>query len=103
VTLRELLTTAAADLDDVTTASSPEGEIAWSRGADLFATLRGDGSAAEFKLDSAVAAAAVRTPDTVPSPRGSGWVLFRPTTLDAHGADRAAAWFVSACRLARKV
>lgn len=98
MTLRELLATAAADLEDVTAASSLEGEIAWSRGGERFAVLGGDGGAAEFRLESAVAAAAIRTPDTVPSPRGPGWVLFRPTTLDAHAADRAAAWFASAYR-----
>jgi hypothetical protein len=60
--------------------------------------LSGDGSAAEFALDNAVAAAAARTPDVVPSGRGPGWVLLRPTALDDHGAHRVAAWFASAHR-----
>ena len=101
MTLRELLTTAAAGLDGVTSTASPEGDIAWSRGAELFAVLREDGGTAEFRLDVAVAAAAVRTPDTAPSARGSGWVLFRPATLDGHAADRASAWFAFAHRRAR--
>ena len=100
MTLRALLETAAAELDAAMAVIAPDGEVGWSRGADLFAVLRTDGDAAEFRLDAAVAAAAVRTPDTAPSPRGSGWVLFRPAALDGHAVDRATAWFVSAYRLA---
>lgn len=101
MTLPELLETAATSLGGVTSRSSPEGDIGWSYDADLFAVLREDGSAAEFRLDPAVAAAAVRTPDTAQSSRGPGWVLFRPATLDAHAADRATAWFAAAYRLVR--
>jgi hypothetical protein len=100
VTLRELLATAATELEEAAAATLANGEISWSRGEGPFAMVLADG-AAEFQLELAVAAAAVRTPDTVPSPRGKGWVLFRPATLDAHGADRATAWFVSAYRRAR--
>jgi hypothetical protein len=95
-----LFESAAAELDGAMAVTAPDGEVAWSRGTDLFAILRTDGEAAEFRLDAAVAAAATRTPDTVLSRRGPGWVLFRPPTLDAHGADRATAWFVSAYRRA---
>jgi hypothetical protein len=98
--LREVLEAAAADLDEATAASASDGEVAWSRGPDLFAVVGAAGDAAEFGLESGVAAAATRTPDTVPSPRGPGWVLFRPASLDAHGADRASAWFLSAYRRA---
>lgn len=100
MTLRELLATAATGLEEAAAATLADGEISWSRGGDPFAMVLGDG-AAEFELDLAVAAAAIRTPDTVSSSRGKGWVLFRPATLDAHGADRATAWFVSAYRQAR--
>jgi hypothetical protein len=101
MTLRELLATAAADVDDARTATAPDGAVSWSCAGEPFAVLRGDGGAAEFRLDSAVAAAAARTPDTNPSPRGPGWVLFQPGPLDAHGSDRATAWFISAHRRAR--
>ena len=102
MTLRELLATAAADLGDAGTSTALDGEVSWSRAGEPFAVLRGDSGAAEFRLDAAVAAAAARTPDTSPSPRGPGWVLFRPASLDAHGSDRAAAWFVSAYRRIRR-
>ena len=100
MTLRALLEAAAADPDDVIASPTADGGIAWSRGDDVFATLDGDGASAEFRLDPAIASAAVRTPDTGPSPRGQGWVRFQPATLDAHGADRASAWFASAYRRA---
>jgi len=96
--LPELLTAAAAALSEVTSSPTRDGEVTWATGGDVFAVLGSDGASAEFALDRAVAAAAVRTPDTAPSPRGPGWVLFRPETLDSHGKDRASAWFASACR-----
>lgn len=96
--LREVLGDAAAGLADTEAATGAGGETTWSRGGRPFAVLSGDGNAAEFRLDAAVAAAATRTPDVVPSGRGSGWVRFQPAVLDDHGADRAAAWFASAHR-----
>lgn len=96
--LRGLLGDAAAGVSDIEAATGPGGEVTWSRAGRPFALLSGDGSAAEFGLDAVVAAAAARTPDVVPSERGSGWVRFQPTDLDDHGADRAAAWFASAHR-----
>jgi len=102
VNLRELLTEAAAGVAGVEAAAGPAGDVVWSASGRPFAVLAGDG-AAEFALDPAVAAAACRTPDVVPSRRGPDWVLFRPTMLDEHGADRARAWFESAQRrLARR-
>ena len=98
--LRELLNDAAAGLEEATIAAGPAGQATWSRGGTPFAVLHADGLAAEFKLDAAVAAAAVRTPDVTASPRGPGWVLFRQVDLDPHGADRALAWFASAYRRA---
>jgi hypothetical protein len=98
VTLRDLLTAAAAALSDLTSSPTRDGEVTWAKGGDVFAVLGSDGASAEFALDRAVAAAAVRTPDTAPSPRGPGWVQFRPETLDSHGEDRASAWFASAYR-----
>jgi hypothetical protein len=100
VTLEALLAAVAADLDDVSASPMADGGVAWSRGADVFAALGADGASADFRLDPAIAAAATRTPDTGPSPRGQGWVRFRPATLDGHAVDRATAWFISACRRA---
>ena len=96
--LRDLLSEAAAGLEDVEAPTGPGGEVTWSRAGRPFVVLSGNGTAAEFGLDTAVAAAAVRTPDVVPSGRDRGWVLFRPAVLDDHGADRADAWFASAYR-----
>jgi hypothetical protein len=56
--------------------------------------------AVELRLRPEVAEAALRTPDVVPSPRGSGWVLFGPPVLDGFARDRAAAWLESAWRFA---
>jgi hypothetical protein len=64
----------------------------------VFATLAGD--RAEFRLDPLVAGAALRTPDTGPSPRGADWVSFRPEVVDDGAVDRAEAWFLSAHRRA---
>lgn len=46
----------------------------------------------EVALDPPVAAAALRTPDTRPSPRGAGWIAFTPRTADRFALDRAEAW-----------
>ena len=98
MTLATLLTDAAADLTPIEPALSPDGAVTWSRGGRLFASVAADGATAEFALDPVVAAAAIRTPDATPSPRGPGWVAFAPAELDDHAADRAVAWFASAHR-----
>ena len=97
--LAALLRDAADDLeasdraDDATT-----GATEWSIGGRVFAAAVKD--RAEFRLDPAVAAAALRTPDTMPSGRGNDWVAFSPTDLDQHAIDRATAWLASAWRRA---
>lgn len=98
MTLATLLTDAAADLAPLEAALSPDGAVTWSRGGRAFAAVAADGALAEFALDPAVAAAAVRTPDASASERGPGWVTFAPVELDDHAADRAVAWFASAHR-----
>jgi hypothetical protein len=98
VNLRDLLGDAAASHPDIDAVDAPDGSVTWTAAGQPFAVLGGDGSVAEFRLDPAVAAAAVRTPDVSASGRGPGWVTFRPAALDAHAADRAAAWFASAHR-----
>ena len=96
--LRELLDEAAVDAPDILVAAAPDGTTTWSRAGQPFAALSADGAVAEFALDPPVAAAAARTPDVSPSPRGPGWVRFGPGVLDDHAADRATAWFASAHR-----
>jgi hypothetical protein len=97
LTLADLLAEAAVGLTGVVTdATSPV--TTWAAGPSVFATLEGD--RAEFRLDPQVAAAALRTPDTSPSARGSDWIAFAPPVLDDHAVDRAEAWFLSAHRRA---
>jgi hypothetical protein len=61
-----------------------------------FAAVRG--GAVDLRLRPEVAAAALRTPDVVQSPRGPGWVRFEPPVLDGFARDRVAAWLESAWR-----
>ena len=68
LTLADELAEAVAGLQGVTAGTS--GQLAtWAAGPSVFATL--DGERAEFRLDPMVAAAALRTPDASPSPRGA--------------------------------
>ena len=97
LTLADLMAEAAEDLAGVVTdASGPV--TTWAAGPSVFATL--EGGRAEFRLDTQVAAAALRTPDTSSSARGSDWIAFAPPVLDDHAVDRAEAWFLSAHRRA---
>lgn len=77
---------------------SVDGVITWSVGDRPFAELGPSG--VEVRLDPAIAAAACRTPDTAPSPRGVEWVRFDPEELDGHAVDRLRAWLVLAYRRA---
>ena len=77
------------DLPDARSLSTG-GIVTWSRGEQPFAALGDDGI--EVRLDPAIAVAATRTPDTIPSPRGPEWIRFNPGELDAHAADRLRAW-----------
>ncbi len=70
----------------------------WSRDGVAFAVLTASGI--EIRLEPAIAAAASRTPDTAPSPRGTEWVRFSPRELDPHAIDRLRAWLELANRLA---
>ncbi|HYO42731.1 MAG TPA: hypothetical protein VES19_05975 [Candidatus Limnocylindrales bacterium] len=54
----------------------------------------------EVALDPVVAKAALRTADTLPSPRGKGWIAFTPGGIDRFTLDRAEAWVRSAHRRA---
>jgi hypothetical protein len=75
-----------------------EATVIWARDGTIFAVL-GD-AGVELRLDPPIAAAAARTPDTAPSPRGSEWVRFNPRAIDPHAVDRLEAWFRLAARLA---
>jgi hypothetical protein len=77
---------------------SVDGLITWARATTPFAALGPNGI--EIRLDRSIAAAAIRTPDTAPSPRGPDWVRFAPTELDDHALDRLRAWLELAYRRA---
>jgi hypothetical protein len=71
-------------------------ETGWQRAGRVFAAL--SGGALEVRLQPPVARAALRTPDTLASTRGEGWLRFAPPLLDRFAADRVAAWLESAWR-----
>jgi hypothetical protein len=97
--LLAILEEAATDLEEVERLQAPDGTgVEWAIGGRVFAAA--DGGRAEFRLSSPVASAALRTPDTAPSSRGSDWVAFAPQELDRHATDRATAWLASAWRRA---
>ena len=77
------------DLPD-SRSQSVDGVVTWSRVGTAFAALGPNGI--ELRLDRVVAAAATRTPDTAPSPRGKEWIRFNPHELDGHALDRLRAW-----------
>jgi hypothetical protein len=101
VTLREVLESVVAGLDPAPDAAVlPDGSTEWSRDGVVFAALEGTGDVVAFRLDETLAAAAQRTPDTGPTPRGNPWVVFGPGVIDDHAIDRARAWFEAAYRRA---
>lgn len=98
MTLCEVLTDAATGVEDDVVAADHDGGTSWSAAGVVFAGLDRAGTSASFRLDPVLAGAARRTPDVGSSPGGPEWVTFRPSVLDGHAADRAAAWFVAALR-----
>ena len=88
----------AAELPDIAFAMEDGGHWTMSRDGAPFVTLRG--STVELRIGSAIAEAAVRTPDTTRSDSGPDWVRFSPATLDDHARDRLEAWFAAAHRRA---
>lgn len=95
--LEEVLLAIAGELEAAESRPTAGGRE-WSIGGIVFAATGPEG--AEFRLSRPVAAAALRTPDAAPSPRGPDWVAFRPPLLDRHALDRAEAWLTSAWRRA---
>ena len=87
----------AAGLEGVTRRKAGSVEE-FLRGNVVFAVL--EGPSLTVHLRDELADAAVRTPDTTRSGRGSGWVVFGPAAVDGFALDRARAWFESAWRFA---
>jgi hypothetical protein len=96
-TLAAILEEAAAELEATQRRSISDG-AEWTTGGIVFAAVGRD--RAEFRLAQPVVAAALRTPGTLRSERGSDWVAFQPVELDQHAIDRATAWLASAWRRA---
>ena len=95
--LAALLVDRAADLEGAE-AVSTDGGVELVLDGERFGIV--SGGAVELCLRPAVAAAALRTPDTAASSRGPGWVRFEPPVLDEFARDRASAWLESAWRFA---
>ncbi len=96
-TLDERVETVVDDLDGVERVRDGE-SVAYLTGGRPFAVLLPD--VLEVSLDAAVAKAALRTGDTLTSPRGAGWIAFTPIVVDRFALDRAEAWIRSAHRRA---
>jgi hypothetical protein len=88
-TLDERVGSVLEELGDVT--RTRDGEVErLATGGRVFALVGAD--LLEVALDPAVARAALKTPDTRPSPRGAGWIAFTPATTDRFALDRAESW-----------
>lgn len=95
--LDERVESVIEDLDGVERVRDGESVTYRLRGKP-FAVLVGE--VLEVALDPVVAKAALRTANTLPSPRGKGWIAFTPGAIDRFALDRAEAWVRSAHRLA---
>jgi hypothetical protein len=94
-TLDERVESVVEELDGVERAREGE-SVTYLAGGTAFAVLLQD--VLEVALDPAVAKAALRTANTLPSPRGAGWIAFTPEAIDRFALDRAEAWVRSAYR-----
>jgi putative cofactor-binding repeat protein len=95
--LPEVLAALAEMLGGLDERETPGG-AEYLRAGAAFAAVAGN--VVDVRLDGPIAAAAQRTPDVGPSPRGAGWIRFRPATLDRFALDRATAWFEAAWKRA---
>lgn len=93
-----LLLDETADLDDPVEVDTARDGTLYLLGGRPFAWA--SGLAFEVQLGPDIAAAALRTPDVVISPRGPGWIRLAPAVIDDHAADRVVAWFEMARRIA---
>jgi hypothetical protein len=96
-TLDERVEAVVEELDGVTRQRDGE-SVTYTAGGRLFAVLMQD--LLEVSLDPPIAAAALRTRDTLTSSRGAGWVAFTPDGIDRFALDRAEAWVRAAYRRA---
>jgi hypothetical protein len=95
--LDERVEAVVEDLDLVERVRDGE-SVTYRFGGRPFAVLLQD--VLEVALDPVVAKAALRTANTLPSPRGTGWIAFTPEAIDRFALDRAEAWVRSAHRRA---
>lgn len=98
--LVEAVGAAVKELSEVSADQAADGSTAWRRAGVPFAVVGRDGSAVQVRVGPAIAAAAVRTPDTSPGVLGPDWVAFAPPELDGHAFDRLEAWMAAAHRRA---
>ena len=96
-TLDERVEAVIEELDGVTRQRDGE-SVAYAVGGRVFAVLMQD--LLEVALEPAIAGAALRTPDTLASLRGTGWIAFTPDGIDRFALDRAEAWVRLAYRRA---
>src|SRR4051794_21069129 len=66
------------------------GSTEFLRAGAAFAIVRGD--QVEIRVRADIAEAALRTPNTAPSMRGSDWITFRPDPTEPQDVDRLRAW-----------
>ena len=95
MTLGDLL----AELLDETPGVEVLADREYARDGVAFAARTGE-EEIDLRLGRDVAAAACRTPDTTPSPRGADWVRFAPAAWDRFAVDRLQSWFRLAWRVA---
>ena len=97
--LQALVAEAAASYGAEPVGAKPaaaDGSAAYAIGETVIVAVTG--ASVEFRLRADVAAAAARTPDAAPSPRGPEWVAFSPTTFDRFTRDRIESWIEFAAR-----
>ncbi|MCJ7712273.1 MAG: hypothetical protein MUQ32_15740 [Chloroflexi bacterium] len=94
-TLDERVEAVMEDLEGVDRLREDE-SVTYLHGGRTFAVQLPD--LLEVALDPAVAKAALRTPNTLASRRGAGWIAFTPEVIDRFALDRAEAGLRSAYR-----
>ena len=72
--------------------------VEFDRAGVVFATR--EAGRLSFRLRVEIVTAALKTPDTASSERGSDWVSMAPAVVDSFVLDRATAWFEIAWRIA---
>jgi hypothetical protein len=94
--LGDLLADLLDEMPDIDLSASRE----YAHNGIPFAHRTGEESI-DLRLGAEIGAAALRTPDTRASSRGSDWVSFSPKVWDDMAVDRLRAWFRVAWRLAQ--